>query len=170
MKPDSARSKSRFREKIRKSDYERDFHAWLLSQVHALKDRRFRDLDLENLIEEVGDLARSLSRELRNRLRVILVHLLKWQYQSSKRSTSWRVTLVEQRDQIAQLLEESPSLYEQLPNLIEKAYPSATKRAGVEMQRGKIRHIFPAHCPWTIEQILDDEFVPNGAKSRPVRG
>jgi hypothetical protein len=146
--------------------YERDFYAWLLSQAGALRERRFRELDLENLIEEVEELARSQSRELLNRLRVILVHLLKWRYQPEKRSTSWDLTLLEQRNQIGQLLEQSPSLRRQVPEQLAKAYPSATKRAAKEMRRAKIHHIFPAQCPWTTEQILDEDYLPNGARTR----
>ncbi len=150
----------------RRSGYEDDFYAWLLSQVSALRERRFHDLDLENLIEEVEDLARGLPRELRNRFRVILVHLLKWRYQPGKRSTSWKVTLLEQRDQVEQLLAQSPSLRQQVPHFIEKTYVSATKRAAVEMRREKVRHIFPPQCPWTPAQILDEDYLPNGMRTR----
>jgi hypothetical protein len=94
MKSAATLTRSRPREPDRESAYERDFYAWLLSQVSALRERRFRDLDLEDLIEEAEDLAKSLPRELRNRLKVILVHLLKWRFQPAKRSTSWKVTAV----------------------------------------------------------------------------
>ncbi len=146
--------------------YERDFYAWLISQVTALKERRFRDLDLENLIEEVEDLGKSLSRELRNSLRIVLIHLLKWRYQPEKRSTSWTVTLLEQRDEIEQLLVQSPSLRRQLPELLQKTYTAAAKRAGLEMRRGNVQHIFPQQCPWTIEQLLDEDYLPNGTRGR----
>ena len=147
-------------------NYERDFYAWLLAQVAALKERRFHDLDLDNLVEEVEDLARSQSRELRNRLRTVLVHLLKWRYQPKKRSNSWTLTLLEQRDQLAQLLEQSPSLRIQLPEVLEKMYPGATKRAGLEMRLGNVQHIFPVQCPWSVEQILDEDYLPNGSRIR----
>jgi len=139
----------------------------LLSQVSALRERRFRDLDLENLIEEVEDLAKSLPRELRNRLKVILVDLLKWQFQPAKRSTSWKVTLLEQRDQIAELHKQNPSLRRQVPELIERAYTSASKRAGTEikLQRARLQRTLPPHCPWTTEQILDDDFLPSASRS-----
>ena len=146
--------------------YERDFYEWLLAQVSALKERRFRELDLENLIEEVEALAGSLRRELRNRLRVVLVHLLKRRYQPEKRSSSWTVTLLEQRQQIEGLLEQSPSLRRMVPESVEKVYPSATKRAGLEMRRTNLQHIFPAPCPWTVDQILDEDYLPSGTRSR----
>jgi len=167
MKTASALTKSHPREPARQSAYERDFYAWLLTQVSALRERRFSDLDLENLIEEVEDLARSIPREIRNRLKVVLVHLLKWQFQPSKRSTSWEVTLLEQRDQLEQLLEQNPSLRRQVPDLIQRAYATAGKIAGKEMKFEKYRwqQLLPPQCPWTPEQILDNDFLPNPSRS-----
>ena len=166
MKTASALTRSRPREPAHKSLYDRDFCAWVGSQVSALRERRFRDLDLENLIEEVGDLAANLQRELRSRLKVILIHLLKWQYQSPKRSTSWQVTLLEQRDQIHELLERNPSLRRQIPELVAKAYASAFKLAGKEMdlETSRPHRAFPVQCPWTPEQILDDDFLPSTSR------
>jgi len=168
MKSAATLTKSRPRDSAQKSLYDRDFYAWLGSQVSALREHRLGDLDLENLVEEVGDLAANLQRELRNRLKVILVHLLKWHFHPSKQSTSWRVTLLEQRDQIAQLLEQNPSLSRQVSELIAKTYASASKRAGVEMKLAKTdaQRIFPARCPWTPAQILDDDFLPSSSRSR----
>jgi hypothetical protein len=168
MKAAATSRKSFPHESANASGYEHDFHAWLLSQVSALKERRFRDLDLENLIEEVEELARSLPRELRNRLKVVLVHLLKWQFQPSKRSTSWDLTLLEQRDQLQQLLEQNPSLRRQVPELIQKVYATAEKMAGKEMKLDRVerQRKFPEQCPWTPEQILDEDYLPNGARTR----
>ena len=151
--------------------YEDDFYVWLLSQAAALKERRFRDVDLENLIEEVEALAGSLRRELRNRLKLILVHLLKWQFQPSKRSNSWDLTLSEQRDQVQQLLEQSPSLRQQVSELTAKTFAAAAKTAGKEMKldQSQWEQIFPTDCPWTPEQILDEEYLPNGARTNGAR-
>jgi hypothetical protein len=148
--------------------YEQDFYAWLLTQVAALRERRFRDLDLKNLTEEIEELARSLARELRNRLKVVLVHLLKWQFQPSKRSPSWDLTLLEQRDQLGQLLEQNPSLRRQLPELIQKVYPAAEKTAAkeIKLDSSALQRTFPARCPWTPAQNLDEDYLPNGARPR----
>ena len=168
MKSAATLTRSRLRETPPKSLYHHDFYAWVGTQVDALRGRRFDELDLENLLEEVHDLAASLQRELRNRFRIVLVHLLKWQFQPSKHSTSWRVTLLEQRYQLAELLEQNPSLSRQVPDLLEKVYPSACKRAGLEMKLAKInaQSILPARCPWTPAQILDDDFLPSPSRPR----
>src|SRR5450756_493568 len=95
MKSASALNKSRPREPAQESLYKRDYYAWVQSQVRALNERRLDALDLQNLSEEVADLGTSLRLELRSRLKTILTQLLKWQFQPSKRSTSWEVTLIE---------------------------------------------------------------------------
>ena len=166
MKAASARTSTRPTQVAAKSEYERDFYAWIHSQARALRERRFEALDLDKLIEEVEDLGKAIARELRSRLKIILIHLLKWQYQSAKRSSSWRLTLGEQRDQIEDLLEENPSLRPQLPDAMAKAYASACKSAAREMKlAGHRSHaIFPAQCPWSLEEILDDDFLPSATR------
>src|SRR3984893_6553283 len=110
MKTASALTKSHTRGPAKESLYRRDYYAWVQTQVQALKERQLNDLDLENLSEEVADLGTSLRHELRSRMRVILTHLLKWQFQPSKKSSSWQMTLIEQRAGVRDLLEENPSL------------------------------------------------------------
>jgi hypothetical protein len=166
MKASSARTSARPTQVAAKSEYDRDFQAWITSQARALRERRFDALDLDNLIEEVEDLGKAIARELRSRLKILLVHLLKWQYQSAKRSSSWRLTLGEQRDQIEDLLEENPSLRPQLADAIAKAYASACKTVAREMKlAGHRAHAtFPAQCPWSLAEILDDGFLPSPAR------
>src|SRR5262249_30995992 len=148
--------------------YQRDFYAWSQAQARALRERRLDQLDLENLSEEVEDLANSLRRELFNRLRVILVHLLKCQYQPERRSPSWESTLLEQRLQVGDLLEQSPSLKREVPELAAKAYKTAPRYAALQMRLDKkdIPRIFPARCPWTADQIFDLDFVPSPHRRR----
>lgn len=82
--------------------YEIDFYAWTQEQVSLLKTQHWDKLDTVNLIEEIETLGRKERQELRNRLGVLLGHLLKWQFQSEKRSNSWLGTIREQRIQINQ--------------------------------------------------------------------
>ncbi|BAC91519.1 DUF29 domain-containing protein, partial [Gloeobacter violaceus] len=94
----------------RKCSYRSDFHAWTVEQAAALKARQWDRLDIENLAEEIEALGRAERRELESRLAVLIAHLLKWQFQSERRSNSWQATIDEQRDQIARLLTSQPSL------------------------------------------------------------
>lgn len=85
--------------------YETDFYAWTQEQVSLLKSQEWEQLDTLNLIEEIATLGRREPQELRNRLGVLLGHLLKWQFQPEKRSNSWLGTIREQRIQIKLLLQ-----------------------------------------------------------------
>jgi hypothetical protein len=105
--------------------YEGDFAAWLDEQAAVLRARRWNDLDLPNLIEEVEALAGNLRRELRSRLNVILVHLLKLRYQPERRSGSWLASIYEQRDRLDDLLEQSPSLRRGVQSAVEREYRRA---------------------------------------------
>ena len=84
--------------------YETDFYAWTQEQSDLLKKKAWERIDTANLIEEVELLGRQEQRGLRNRLAVLLGHLLKWQYQPHKRSNSTLATIREQREKIEKLL------------------------------------------------------------------
>jgi hypothetical protein len=138
--------------------YEVDFHAWTREQAELLRARQWERLDLENLAEEIESLGRQQRQELRNRLSILLAHLLKWHYQSSLRSRSWSATIRVQRMDIAELLEDNPGLQPYLEEALGKAY-----RKGVELaisETGLPRRLFPADCPYTLAEILNDRFYP----------
>ena len=90
--------------------YESDFFEWTQVQARVLRERRWDDLDLENLIDEVESVGSSEKREIRNRLKILLAHLLKWKFQPRFRGPSWRRTIREQREQLAEIIGASPSL------------------------------------------------------------
>src|ERR1700682_4982184 len=90
--------------------YETDFYAWTQEQAQLLRERRWSDLDLDNLVDEVESVGSSEKREIRSRLKVLLTHLLKWKFQPGLRGNSWRRTIHEQRENIADIVESSPSL------------------------------------------------------------
>lgn len=139
--------------------YETDFHNWALQQADFLQQSAFEKLDVGNLIEELQAMSGRERRELISRLRVLLMHLLKWQYQPNYPiKTSWQTTINNQRDDLNLLLEDSPSLIPKLPDSITKAYPAAVREAVQES--GLAKSTFPTQCPWTTEQVLDFDFWP----------
>lgn len=140
-----------------KSLYEADFYAWTQQQIKLLQTQAWHSLDIENLIEELEDLGRRERQELRNRLSVLLGHLLKWQFQPSQRSNSWQATLCEQRDQTALLLNENPSLKPYLTEALDLAYRSGRNLAVKETNLPY--ETFPATCPYSLPQILDPDFL-----------
>jgi len=113
--------------------YETDFVMWSKQQAAALREGRFADLDLPNLSEEIEALARSDRRELRSRLTVLQMHLLKFEYQPERAARSWLSTIVEQAAKITELLVESPTLHgEVLANAILDGYADGRRQAAAE--------------------------------------
>ena len=117
--------------------YDQDFYLWIETISKQLKAGKFAEIDLANLIEEIESMGKSEKRELKSRLIVLLMHLLKWQYQPEKRSESWRSTITEQRICIELLLEDSPSLQplfiEIFADCYEKARLKASEETGIKL-------------------------------------
>ncbi|AUB36725.1 hypothetical protein COO91_02648 [Nostoc flagelliforme CCNUN1] len=139
--------------------YKTDFYTWTQEQVSLLKTQQWDQLDTVNLIEEIETLGRRERQELRNRLGILLGHLLKWQFQPEKRSNSWLGTIREQRVQIKLLLQDSPSLKPYLNEVFFSVYELGVALAIRETELGE--QVFPEICPYTLEQTLNPEFLPN---------
>lgn len=144
-------------------NYEQDFYSWLMYNAQMLKERRFADADIDNIVEELEGMSRSEKRELNNRLAVLLAHLLKWQFQPARRSKSWKYTIEEQRKKLLNLLKESPSLRYGLDIKSDEAYEDAVIKAAKETHIDK--SAFPLTCPYISEQILDKNFYPDSDKA-----
>lgn len=146
--------------------YHQDFDAWIHDQIRLLKAGKMDALDTHHLIEELEDMGKNNRRELSSHLKILIAHLLKWQFQlaalsdkwDSYEGKSWRLTIIEQRSQIADLLEDVPSLKRELESTVEKSYPKAVLFAVKETRLAKTT--FPETCPYTLNQLLDDEFFP----------
>ena len=138
--------------------YERDTYAWSIEQAALLRAGRLSEADIENIAEEIESVGKSEKRELESRLRVLLMHLLKWQFQPERRGGSWRTTIDAQRVGIADHLEDNPSLKSQLQVAIVRAY----RLAGIDAsgETGLRRGDFPPACPWSFAQFSDADFWP----------
>ena len=86
-------------------DYDRDFHAWVLQNAALLRQGKLDALDLEHIAEELESMGASERRELLHRLQILLLHLLKYQFQPERRGKSWRLTINHQRTAIERLLD-----------------------------------------------------------------
>lgn len=143
------------------SAYADDFHAWAYRQADLLKTRRFDCLDIENLAEEIEAMGRSEFHALRNRLAVLIAHLLKYRFQPNMRSRSWNLTIDAQREEIQILLAEMPSLKSKLnaPDFFPTAWKLGVVRAVKETALEK--KTFPAEPCWDLAQVLDTAFFPD---------
>ncbi|MBK1629847.1 hypothetical protein CKO31_03635 [Thiohalocapsa halophila] len=152
--------------------YQTDYAAWARRHVELLRAGRFAEMDIEHLLDELGDMSKSERRELESRLLSLIAHLLKWEYQYQALSErwrefkgdSWRNTIVEQRKQLAVLLRQSPGLKPVVGEAITAAYPDAADLASKESRLPP--ETFPADCPYSAEQLLQDDFYPGPSDSR----
>lgn len=142
------------------SEYDTDIALWSTRQADALRRRASNEIDWENVAEEIESLSRSDKREIRNRLAVICEHLLKWQFQPDARSNSWRRSVSDARDAIADIIEDSPTLAGYPASRLSEPHGGAYARGrkGAALETGIAD--LPATCPWTIEQVRDPDFWP----------
>ena len=135
-----------------------DFYGWTQQQAKLLRSRKFDEIDLDYLIEEVESMGISELRELESRLTVLLMHLLKWQYQANFQTRSQILTIKEQRRRIVKRIQQSHSLKSKLNEVIADAYDLA--RGDAADVAGLPESDFPTKCPWKYTQIVDMEFWP----------
>jgi Domain of unknown function DUF29 len=76
-----------------------------------------------------------------------------------RRSESWKNTIEAQREDILELLEESPSLRAAASGRFDRAYSKARRAAAAETGLGKDR--FPDTAPFTFEQALNEAYWPD---------
>lgn len=138
--------------------YDQDLYAWALNNADLLRKRQLNAIDVDNIAEELEALAKNQRRELRSRLTILIMHLLKLRYQPNLQSRSWRVTIDTQRDELHDLLDDSPSLRNELDDIIHNSYPRSVRKAAYET--GIEPANFPEDCPWSAGQILDSDFWP----------
>jgi hypothetical protein len=143
----------------RQSLYERDFYLWVEEQSVLLREGRLDELDVANLLEEVESMGRSEKRAIKSNLIVILIHLLKYQFQPDQRSSSWRGSIVEHRRRLRDDLKDSPSLHGYASEVFREAYEDAREQASVES--GLLLRALPKSSPYTLEQTLNPAFLPD---------
>jgi len=134
-----------------------DFYAWTRQQAEALRRRASNEVDWANVAEEIDALGRSFEDQIESRLEILLHHLLKWKYQPEMRCGSWRASIHEQRRRIARVIAKNPSLRSYPGEYLADAFAEAKPRMLLETG---LEQIPDTTCPWTIEQVLDDDFLP----------
>jgi hypothetical protein len=142
----------------RRSLHDSDFYAWSLKQAALLRAGRVGEADLAAIAEEIESMGKTEKRELVSRLTVLLLHLLKWQCQPAGRGNSWRLSIANARDEIADLLADNPSLKTVIDEVMASAYRYARRKAAIETDIGE--EGFPGQCPWSFAQAMDAGFWP----------
>ncbi len=144
--------------------YEKDTYTWAMQQADALRRRSANEVDWENVAEEIESVGKSEARELSSRLAVLLAHLLKWRFQSDRRSKSWEASITTQRRMIGQHLLDNPGLKPRRDELFAKAYTEALGVAASETGLGL--DAFPETNPFTLAEAMDDGFWPGPAAAK----
>lgn len=139
--------------------YNDDFHDWAFAQADLVRQRRFSELDLPNLVEELESMGKEVRFKLESCYRLLIAHLLKYAHQPSRRSRSWLLKITRERANIERIEDENPSLKAQADRIAEKMYRYGRKEAAVET--GLPLETFPSDCPFTLDQLRDDEFLPD---------
>jgi len=138
--------------------YDTDFYAWTQGQAAALRAKDLTALDLEHLAEEIDSLGNEQRHAVRSHLRVLLWHLLKWAYQPTHRTTSWRTSIRNARAEITDRLDDYPSLRPHVPALLTAAYRQARGLAADETDLPLAT--FPEACPWPLADVLTEDWLP----------
>jgi Domain of unknown function DUF29 len=138
--------------------YDQDFYAWANEQAALLRAGKLSAADIEHIAEEIESMGKTEKREMVSRLTVLLLHLLKWQYQQILRGSSGQTTIIVQRLQLADHLDDNPSLRAKTGEIVPRAYRLALAEAAAETTLP--RSTFPAECPWSFDQIMDADFWP----------
>jgi len=138
--------------------HERDFYAWSLEQAALLRAGRAAEADLETIAEEIESMGKGEKRELVSRLTVLFLHLLEWQRQPAGRGNSWRLSIANAGDEIADLRADNPSLKSALDDVMDSAYRYARRKAAIETDLAEPE--FPARCPWSFAEATDERYWP----------
>ena len=141
-----------------KSIYDEDFYVWAERQADLLRVRRFDELDLENLIEEVEDLAGAKRSAVLNDARVVMEHLLKLQHSpATDPRNGWRATVREHRSRLE--VDLTPHLRQMLAEGLPRIYDIARRNAAGSMRdhgEDAAAGALPTACPYTPDQITCD--------------
>jgi hypothetical protein len=142
--------------------YDEDILAWATEQARLIREKRFDLLDIEHIADEIEDVGKSERRELASRMAVLLVHLLKWQFQPERRGASWESSIRHQRERLALALKATPSLKTVLrdPDWRRDAWLDGIARAAKETALDEAT--FPDACPWDMAaEVLKDGWLPS---------
>ncbi len=138
--------------------YNTDFYSWTQQQVKLIRSGNLEALDLDNILEELDSMGKSEYRQFSHRLDILLMHLLKWQFQPAHRSTSWEGSIKEQRYRLKRLLKANPGIKPEIPAMLTEAY--AVAKISAYKETGIAEDQYPELCPWTFDQSMDTDFWP----------
>jgi Domain of unknown function DUF29 len=140
-----------------RTEYDADFYSWSLDQARLIRARQWARVDIENIAEEIESLGREQFNKLESALRVLLIHILKWDHQPRKRSRSWMLSIESQRIEVEQVLGDNPGLKSRLNEAIARAYRRARLEAAKET--GLDKSVFPETCGYGFAEMMQRDIA-----------
>ncbi|BAZ32471.1 hypothetical protein NIES4074_49770 [Cylindrospermum sp. NIES-4074] len=140
-----------------KSLYESNYLQWLEETIKCLKNRQLADIDYENLIEELEDLAKNEKRRVRSLLEQIIRHLLLYQYwdlEKPRNANHWAAEITSFRNQL------NEDLTANLHNHLDENFSIIYSHALDYVKAKTMLNNLPEVCPYSLEQILDKNWLP----------
>lgn len=138
--------------------YDEDFTAWAFEQTELLRRGRLADVDLPHLAEEIESLGNEQIHALEFFDTLLILHLLKWQFQPQRRTRSWSGTILNARTQLRRRETRNPTLKTRSSKIVADTDPDARRQAANET--GLPMDNFPATCPYSLDQLRDPDFLP----------
>ena len=138
--------------------YEEDAYLFYITTAQLLREKKFNSIDIENAAEELESMGKSEKAKLESFLTILFLHLLKWKYQSAKKTTSWECSIKVQRMHATDHLKDNPSLKGYIEEIVQKSYKYARLMAAKETRLAL--KIFPEKMPWTLEEAMQEDWLP----------
>ncbi|MDJ0573571.1 MAG: DUF29 domain-containing protein [Xenococcaceae cyanobacterium MO_234.B1] len=138
--------------------YDQDYYLWLKNTAKLIQEGKFSEIDTVNLVEEIEDMGKREKRSVESNLVILLLHLLKYQYQPSKQSNSWKASIREHRRRLKKTFRDSPSLKRCFEQVFTECYQDAREQASDET--GLPLDTFPSESLFTPTQVLNPDYLP----------
>jgi len=135
-----------------KTLYDTDFAEWSARTAELLRAGRLDEVDLEHVAGEIEDLGKSDRRAVRSQTKRLLLHLIKQQIQPERAGASWKASVTDARQEIRQILDDSPSLRRYLSANLQAIYRDAMLLAKDET---RVSIDLPEQCPYTLDETLN---------------
>jgi hypothetical protein len=152
---DPSDTRTKPRDAAARARYEEDLYTWANEQAALLRAGRVAEADAKNIAEELDDVGNEQYDKLESALRIILLHLLKWDHQPERRSRSWRLSIAVQRKHVLKVLKKNPGLKPLRDEAVADAYEVARIEAADETGMDEDR--FPPSCPYGWDEIMERE-------------
>jgi hypothetical protein len=136
---------------------EADLYSWALRRAELLRAGRLSEIDPVAIAEEIDDVGEEEYHRLEGALRIVILHLLKWDHQPDRRTRSQALSILERRRRVHRQLRRSPGLKSQLNEALEGAYEDARIEAASETGLPLCR--FPARRPLDYDEIMQRSII-----------